>query len=454
VAIVASSGVDQVGAGDRSRFAPLLEQTLRSLRADIWWLSYEQRRAYDAELQRWLRLAGGSVSSASDARLEELAPAELAIRRAGRYSHNAPRLETQDGQASLIVWSRAARDSGAMGAALSGSALEALLDGALQPLFHRQPFRAALRHADGRLLWNKLPKAATPWRSEQLGALQGLRLDFTGLREAWTERNRWMWYGLVLLPMLMLLVGLVMTVQVVRQEVALNQMQAKFVAAVSHELKSPITGIRLLMERISDGRLHAPGTAREYYAAIGRETDRLENLVNRLLESQKIQSEGRKYAFEPSSLGDLADHAVQRLRPQAEAKGIRLAAQADVGIPDLRLDKAAIGDAIENLLDNAIKYSPSGTQVSIHILSADNEARVEVCDQGIGIEKADLPRIFDPFYRGRRGDMESVKGTGLGLALVKAAAEAHGGVVDVSSAPDGGSRFTLRLPIAERGVST
>jgi two-component system phosphate regulon sensor histidine kinase PhoR len=264
------------------------------------------------------------------------------------------------------------------------------------------------------------------------------------------ELNRWMWYGFVLLPMLMLLVGLVMTVRVVRQEVALNQMQAKFVAAVSHELKSSITGIRLLMERISDGRLGAPGTAREYYAAIGRETDRLENLVDRLLESQKIQSEGRRYAFELSSLGDLADHAVQRLRPQAEAKGIRLASQADVGIPDLRLDKAAIGDAIENLLDNAIKYSSSGTEVSIHIRSTDNEARVEVCDHGIGIEKADLPRIFEPFYRGRRGDMESVKGTGLGLALVKAAAEAHGGAVDVSSAPDNGSRFTLRLPLAGR----
>jgi signal transduction histidine kinase len=449
VAIVASSAVEQVGAQDRSRFTPLLEQTLGSLRENVWWLSYEQRRAYDAELQRWLHLAGASVPATNDTRLEELAPTEQAIRRASHYSRNAPRLETQGGQSSFIVWSRAPRDSAAIGAALWGSALQAVLDSALQPLFHGQPFTAALRRADGLLLWNRLPDAATPWRTEQLGAVQDLQLDFTGPQEAWMERNRWMWYGFVLLPLLMLLVGLVMTVQVVRQEVALNQMQAKFVAAVSHELKSPITGIRLLMERISDGRLHAPGTAREYYAAIGRETDRLENLVNRLLESQKIQSEGRTYAFELSSLGDLADHAVQRLRPQAEAKGIRLAAQADAGIPDLRLDKAAIGDAIENLLDNAIKYSSSGTEVSIHIRSTDNEARVEVCDHGIGIEKADLPRIFDPFYRGRRGDMESVKGTGLGLALVKAAAEAHGGAVDVSSAPDGGSRFTLRLPIAE-----
>jgi signal transduction histidine kinase len=237
-----------------------------------------------------------------------------------------------------------------------------------------------------------------------------------------------------------------MTVRVIRQEVALNEMQSKFIGAVSHELKSPLTGIRLLMERMAGGRLKAPEEAREYYAAIGRETDRLESLVSRLLESQAIQSHRRKYDFAPASLGEIAGHAIQRLRPQAEAKGIRLAAQAD-SVPDLPLDKAAIGDAIENLLDNAIKYSPPDTEVSIHIHSADKEARVEVSDQGIGIERSDMARIFDPFYRGRRGDMENVKGTGLGLALVKAAAEAHGGVVEVSSAPSLGSRFTLRLPI-------
>jgi two-component system phosphate regulon sensor histidine kinase PhoR len=278
----------------------------------------------------------------------------------------------------------------------------------------------------------------------------GLKLDFTAPLAIDSVRDRWLWYGFVVLPILLLVVGITMTVRVVREEMALNQMQSKFIAAVSHELKSPITGIRLLMERIEKGRLQTPEAAQEYYTAIGRETDRLETLVNRLLETQKLQSEARKYYFEPSSLEDLADNAVRRLRPQAEAKGIRLASQTDEGIPDLPLDKAAIGDAITNLLDNAIKYSPAGTEVSLRIRSAENEAQVEVRDQGIGIDKGDLPRIFDPFFRGRRGDKESVKGTGLGLALVKAAVEAHGGIVDVSSTPESGSRFTMRLPLKER----
>jgi signal transduction histidine kinase len=332
---------------------------------------------------------------------------------------------------------------------LSGSALEEFLNAALRPVFDRQPFAAALHQADGRILWKQLPGDATAWNTATLKAVPGFQLDFTGPDKR-ARRNAWMGYGLVLLPMLMLAVGVVMTVRVIRQEVTLREMQSKFIGAVSHELKSPLTGIRLLTERMAGGRLKAPEEAREYYAAIGRETDRLEGLVSRLLESQAIQFHRREYDFAPASLEEIADHAIQRLRPQAEAKGIRLAAKTDPGIPDLPLDKAAIGDAIENLLDNAIKYSPPDTEVSIHIRSAGNEARVEVSDQGIGIEKSDIARIFDPFYRGSRGDMESVKGTGLGLALVKVAAEAHGGAVEVSSAPSRGSRFTLRLPIGKQ----
>jgi len=239
-------------------------------------------------------------------------------------------------------------------------------------------------------------------------------------------------------------------VRVIRQEVALNELQSKFIAAVSHELKSPLTGIRLLMERMAGGRLKSPEETQDYFAAIGRETDRLESLVSRLLESQALQSERRRYDFAPASLADIARSAIQRLRPQAEAKRIRLAAHEDTGVPNLPLDKTAIGDAIENLLDNAIKYSPPDTEVRIHIRSLENEACVEVSDHGIGIEKSDIPLIFDPFYRGRRGDMESVKGTGLGLALVRAAAEAHGGSVEVSSAPSRGSQFKLHLPIGQR----
>jgi len=103
-------------------------------------------------------------------------------------------------------------------------------------------------------------------------------------------------------------------------------------------------------------------------------------------------------------------------------------------------------EAIENLLDNAIKYSPPGTTVRVAVRVVENRVCVDVCDQGIGIERQDLPHIFEKFYRGRRGDQQDVKGAGLGLTLVKATVEAHGGVIDVADTPGGGSRFCVWLP--------
>jgi signal transduction histidine kinase len=449
LAIVASIEIEYTDPRLRAQFVPLLEQTLNSLRKDAWWLNFEERRSYDAALRGWLYLAGISSSESSDPSLDELARLETVIRRANQRSHDAPRFDTEERRDYLIVWTRAPRSTGTVGAVLSGNALKALLDNALQPVFQGQPFTAALVHPGGRPLWNALGDGVKPVAVVPLASVEGVQLDFTGPSDAWVARNRWITYGYVFPPIIMLVVGLAMTARMIRQEVALNELQSKFIAAVSHELKSPLTGIRLLMERIAGGRLQA-AEAREYHTAIGRETDRLEKLVNRLLESHAIQSHRRAYSFEPASLDAIANASLQRLRHQAEAKGIRLVAQTDAGLPEIRLDKAAIGDAIENLLDNAIKYSPPNTEVSIHVRSVSDEARIEVSDRGIGIARADIPHIFDLFYRGRRGDMENVKGTGLGLALVKAAAEAHGGAVDVTSAPDEGSTFTFRIPMTER----
>jgi len=277
-----------------------------------------------------------------------------------------------------------------------------------------------------------------------LRAITGWELAFSSPAETgWFDQRRLLWYGFICLLVIMLMAGLAMTVRVVRREVELARLQSEFVAAVTHEFKSPITSIRLLMERISGGRLRTPEAAGEYYAAVGRETDRLDRLVNRLLESQKIQAGQKRYRFEPASLRELAEAAVARLRPQAEAKSIAIRLEAGGELPEVLLDQAAMADALENLLDNAIKYSPSGTEVSVAVEAREQQVCVEVRDQGPGIDADDLPHIFDRFYRGR----QNAHGTGLGLALVKAAVEAHGGTVTVTSVPGGGSTFCLRLPI-------
>ncbi len=450
VALLICPYVEQLPGERRKQFAALLQQTLESLRGGRWWLSYDERHFYDAELRRLLE-SPESVDAqprAADARLSELAALEQIIRELppSQAAATTPSFERRGRGAYLLLWSPAKRASeGFSGVALAQSRAAGLSETALAPLLAGQSFAAALRDTHGELLWSKLPNESPNAFAIPLRSVRGLELVFSGAAErGWLQRREWLWYGFILLLVLMLAVGLSLTARVVRREVELGRLQNEFIAAVSHELKSPITSIRLLMERITSGRLHS---AADYHAAINRETDRLERLVNRLLEAQQIQAGRRQYNFVPASLRAIIETAIEELHPQAEAKGVRLETQIADGMPELPLDKLALTDALENLLDNAIKYSPAGTRVMVTVQAVDHTVRIEVCDEGTGIEPGDLPRIFDRFYRARHGDQHSVKGTGLGLALVKAAVEAHGGTVAVESRPGQGSRFALQLPI-------
>ncbi len=397
--------------------------TLEAVRSGRWWLSYDERRFHDEELRR--RLA-----HSPDPRLDEL----VAIDRIVRGRQTGP----------FLIHG---------GKAISYDRLQVILHAAVTPLLARAAFRAAVRDAQNRPVWQDVPGGLPAIEhTAGLRALPGWELAFSPAVESGSlHERRLLWYGLIVLLIMLLMFGLILTARIVRREVELSRLQSEFIAAVTHEFKSPITGIRLLLERIVSGRFPAPGSAAGYHEAIGRETDRLERLVNRVLETQKIQAGQRKYNLAPASIVEIAEAAVQRLRPQAEAQSIAVSLEAPAGIPELPLDRGAISDAVENLLDNAIKYSPSGARVVVSIQIVDGQVSVAVSDEGIGIEKEDLPRVFDKFYRGRRGDRHDVRGTGLGLALVKAAAEGHGGTVTVASAPGKGSRFGLHLPL-ENGV--
>jgi signal transduction histidine kinase len=142
--------------------------------------------------------------------------------------------------------------------------------------------------------------------------------------------------------------------------------------------------------------------------------------------------------FETGSLADACETAVSRLRTRAEAEGIVVALQVCSSVPALRLDRAAMADAVENLVDDAVKYSPAGSRVEVAVRADGPHVLVEVSDSGSGIDPDDLPRIFEKFYRGRRGNELNVQGSGLGLALAKAAVEAHRGSIAVRTVPGKG----------------
>ncbi len=457
LALLACGYAERIDAPRRARFRPLLEATLQNLRAGRWWLSFDERQFHDAELRRLLALARAE-NPGEDARLKELA----AVGRVARHSaarlpevtRRFERLEESSAGSLLVVWAPAPQQPGSwIGAGLPQARLRGLLDGVVAPLAAGQNFGALVRDTSGRVIWSNAPVAAAVIHALPLRAVSAWEIAFTAATDDFPfAQKRLLWYGFVATLVAMLMAGLAMTARVVQREVELARLQSEFLGAVTHEFKSPITGIRLLLERIGGGRLRSPDSIPQYLAAIEQETQRLDRLVNRLLESQKLQAGRKRYNFEPASIVAVAESVVRELRPQAEAGRLVLELEVRGEIPQAELDPAAITDAIENLLDNAIKHSPPGSRIRVEIESSGGHVRVAVCDQGAGIAAEDLPRVFDRFYQ-TRGGRHNVGGTGLGLALVKAAAEAHGGVVEVSSTPGRGSRFVLCLPLHPPGAA-
>jgi two-component system phosphate regulon sensor histidine kinase PhoR len=426
----------------QGRHRAAAQKVLAQLRSGHWWLSIDQRRAYDQLLCEWIVASGGPATP--DGRLDAVEAAEAVIRQSltGPPLSAGVRFVAQADARRLVLWA-AAREGAAAGAVVSGHRIAEMFETALTPLLP-SGVASEVRDPEGRTVWGRIPEEGDSV-AHPLSALAGWKLQLADNPPPQSLRGRrFVSYALVLLPIVMLGSGLLMTAWIVRREMALAALQSKFVAAVTHEFKSPLTSIRLLMERIAGGHVSSP---ERYYAAVTAEADRLEGLVNRLLDSQKLRAGRKEYTFEPGSLALVTQSVLERLRPQAEAKQMTFDWRSDNDVPDLLIDREALVDAIGNLIENAIKYSPAHSRVVVRLQASDHEVRLGVADEGVGVDPAEAERIFEPFYRSRRGDRASVHGTGLGLALVKAAVEAHGGSVSVASDGTSGSCFTLRLPV-------
>ncbi len=351
IALVACADIARLSEGRRPAFMPLLEGTLENLRAGQWWLSYDERRFYDEELRRLFERSGGPLLS-GDARLDEMAAVDEIVRKSPPVRRDAITRNFDRGEhgAFLIVWAAGEDRGGWLGLAISESKLGPIIDACLEPLLAGIQSRPAIRDAQGRLVWGE---STGPLHAEPLLAVPGWELTFsTSTRAGWIDRRRVLWLGFVMGLVVMLMAGVAMTAWVARREADLARMQNEFIAGVTHEFKSPITSVRLLLERLSSGRLGPAQSAGEYYRAIDGEIDRLERHVNRLLEAQKIQEGHREYCFAPASPVAVTRTAIEELRPQAEARGINLETTVDGEIPDAWVDGSALTDAVENLLDN------------------------------------------------------------------------------------------------------
>lgn len=270
--------------------------------------------------------------------------------------------------------------------------------------------------------------------------------------EQWAHWNFNYSLGLSLLMTAVLLGGIVLALRTASREMRLSQMKADFVSNVSHELRTPLASIRVFGEFMKLGRVRDDSKIREYGEHIETESRRLTQLINNILDFSKIESGRKTYSFERAQLEEVIAETLKTCDVRLRQSGYRLVFQSQTRpLPPAVFDRDAIAQALMNLLDNAVKYSEHAEkkEVVVRVSERGRSIDISVTDHGIGIPPEEQKKIFEKFYRVSTGLVHDVKGSGLGLSLVKHIAEAHRGTVSVDSAPGRGSTFTISLPAAE-----
>jgi signal transduction histidine kinase len=263
-------------------------------------------------------------------------------------------------------------------------------------------------------------------------------------------RNLLVSFGILLLLAISMLIMIITT----RRAQRLAQQKMEFVAAISHELRTPLAVICSAGENLADGVVPDLQRARQYGNVIHNEGRRLAEMVDQALEFAGAQSGRKTMAPRPIEVRDLLDRAVAACRPQLRDSDFEIDLQVEQDLPLVLADAAEISRALQNLIRNAIKYGGDQRWIGIQALAQPGarggELSITVRDSGIGIPRADLPHIFEPFYRAHEVVAAQIHGSGLGLSVVRQIVEAHGGRITVQSQPGKGSAFTLYLPCVAR----
>jgi signal transduction histidine kinase len=296
------------------------------------------------------------------------------------------------------------------------------------------------------------------WSQPMSGPLRALSIRPT---EAFLEEQRatavWLFltYGALMLLALGTMLGAMwFLLRSVRREMALAEMRSNFVADVSHELKTPLALIRLFGETLQSGRVRDENKQMEYYGIITRESTRLTNLINNLLDFSRIDAGRKQYTMERIEVTGVIRDTYEAYQLELDHNGFTHRLTMEPGIPEVLGDRDAIGRAILNLISNAIKYSGEERFLHIEVRRDTRRGRrgvlVSVEDHGIGIRPEDRAHLFEGFFRSADDRVRHVRGTGLGLSLVKHIVDAHQGYLDVESRLVRGSIFRIFLPAVEQ----
>jgi len=237
------------------------------------------------------------------------------------------------------------------------------------------------------------------------------------------------------------------------RQLELAALKASFVSNVTHELKTPIALIRLAVETLELDRVANPEERARFLATIARETTKLTRLVDNILDLARFEAGHHRLQLQPVDLSRVARETIETFKPRLDHAMFHVEMELPEGLPPVKGDAIALSHCVLNLLDNAVKYSKDDRTLRVSAAAGDGTVSLSVADRGIGISHGDRRRIFDKFVRIENGLVHDVKGAGLGLSLVQQIMRAHGGRVEVTGNPGGGSVFTLVLPAAQEAAA-
>jgi signal transduction histidine kinase len=252
---------------------------------------------------------------------------------------------------------------------------------------------------------------------------------------------------LIALLLLAIAVGSWLIIEDLKRQLALARQKTDFVSNVSHELKTPLTSIRMFSEMLAEGRVNDESKRRHFLGIITAEAARLTRLINNVLDFARLERGEKRYQFGSIDLGELARETVDLYRPHLEAGGFTLELKTEAGPFQVWGDRDALAQVLVNLLSNAEKYSPERKAIEVTLARTDHWIECAVLDRGRGVPPGCEQKIFEQFFRAHDSLAGGIQGSGLGLTLARQIAESHGGNVLYAPRPDGGSQFTLRLPL-------
>jgi signal transduction histidine kinase len=262
------------------------------------------------------------------------------------------------------------------------------------------------------------------------------------------QRENYLYGALLAFITVLMFFGAILLGRDISRESETSRLKMEFVHNISHELKTPLTLIRLYAETLQRKKNLREEDRSESYEIITKESERLSHLINNVLDFSRIDMGRKEFKFRKDSLSNVVRETLDSYRYHLEKKGFSVNGQIDRNLPEIIFDAEAIASILVNLLSNAMKFSPDVKEVTVRLFMRDRWAVLQIEDKGIGIARQEQAKIFKRFYRVKQNADTQTQGSGLGLTLVKHITEAHGGMVEVESEPGKGSVFSILLPLS------